>query len=120
MRGEGTVQPFGEFGLFTNEYADTAALSDSVYYSNSMQIWKDYSNSSTVNMYIQGDLSGINFKKLIRQGGGSFSGTFTVTDGSARYCDVNVFTNLPPLIVTGSLDVKTQVVTLRIKGKVYF
>ena len=114
--GPGIVQPFGEFEVHVFQSADTAALSDT--HNDQLQIISNATNSPAI--YIEGSLSGINFKKLFRQGGGSFSGTCTVTEGSAADCNANVFTNLPPLVVTGSLDVTTEKVTMRVKGKVYF
>jgi len=112
--GTGFIPALGEFNIYVDEYADTAALDDTVV-SSYFLIVKGNINP----MYIDG-YSSINFKKLIRQGGGSFNGTFTVTHGSAEHCSANVFTNLPPLIVTGSLDVSSHTINLRIKGKVNF
>ena len=114
ITGTGRIQPFGEFNIYVTEYADTAALSDTVLESYFL-IVKGHVDP----IYIEGH-SSINFKKLVRQGGGSFNGTFTVTHGSADYYKVNMSTNLPPLAVTGTLDVSTHMVTLWIKGKAYF
>ncbi|MDB5222498.1 MAG: hypothetical protein JWN83_1165 [Chitinophagaceae bacterium] len=112
--GKGIILPFGEFNIYVDEYADTAALNDTVYGSYFLIV------KGNINpLYIEGYCS-INLKKLIRQGGGSFNGTFTVASGSAEHCNINVFTNSVPLNVTGSLDVATHIVNLRIKGKVYF
>ncbi|MDB5222500.1 MAG: hypothetical protein JWN83_1167 [Chitinophagaceae bacterium] len=116
MRAKGIIQPLGNFEIGVYEYADSAVLSDSLY-STGMQIMNDVPNPS---LFVGGDLSGINFKKLIREGGGSFTGTITVTYGTAKYCDANVFKNLPPLIVTGNLNVGTQTISLRITGKTFF
>jgi len=108
--GTGVIPPFGEFNFYFDEYADTAALSDTIF-SSYFLIVKGNINPIYVDGY-----SSINFKKLIRQSGGSFNGTFTVTHGSAGYCNAN----LPPLIVSGSLDVASHGISLRIKGKAYF
>jgi hypothetical protein len=62
----------------------------------------------------------INFKKLIQAGGGLFNGTCQMSNGSAMRCDQNIFTNLPPLSVSGILDTTTHTVDLTLKGKVYF
>jgi len=116
MRGKTIFQPFGEFDISVFESADSAALSD-ILYSSSIQIRTTNVNSY---LFIDGTLAGVNFKKLIREGGGSFTGTFTVKWGSAEYCVPNVFTNLTPLTVTGSLNTATKMITLRINGEVYF
>jgi hypothetical protein len=116
IRSKTVIQTLGEFQVNVFEIADSAALSDNLYGSY-LEIMENVANPS---LYINGDLSGINFKKLTREGGGSFSGSFTINSGEAQSCNTNIFANLPPLIVTGSLDVTTQIVTLKIKGKVYF
>jgi hypothetical protein len=112
--GKGVISPLGEFDIYISEYADTAVLSDKI-----IESYVQISQGQVNPLYITATCS-INFKKLIRQGGGPFNGTFTVTYGSAQQCDANVFTNLPPLTVTGNLDVNNHVVTFGIKGKVYF
>jgi hypothetical protein len=112
--GTGFIPPLGEFNIYVDEYADTTALSDTIF-SSYFLIVKGNINPTYIDGY-----GSINFKKLIRQGGGSFNGTFTVTHGSAEHCNANVITNLPPLIVTGSLDVFSRTINLQIKGKVYF
>lgn len=114
IEGKGIFQPLGEFNIYVKEYADTTALSN-IIYSNYIQISKGNINP----IYVSGNCS-INFKKLIREGGGTLNGTFTITSGSAQACNANVFTSLPPLTVTGNLDLATQTVTLRIIGRVYF
>ncbi|MEO5947913.1 MAG: hypothetical protein ABIP79_13935 [Chitinophagaceae bacterium] len=114
ITGKVNIMPFGEFDIYVQEFADTASLSDKLY--------ADYIQMSMgqVNpLYIFG-LSSINLKKLIRDGGGSFSGTLTITDGSASRSRPTIFSTLPPLIVTGTLDVITHLVSLKIKGKTYF
>jgi hypothetical protein len=114
IQGKGTFLPLGELKVYFSEYADTAV--------------SKYANSSFISIYsgatnresIYGRSSVNNLKKLIQQGGGAFNGTYTITGGSATQCDPNVFKNLPPLNVTGSLDTTTRRVTLRIHGKIYF
>lgn len=111
IEGKSTILPLGEFNIYIYEYADTAALSN--VHNTYIQISQGQINALSV----FGNCS-INFKKLIKEGGGSFSGIFTVTSGSWN-CYPNG-TNLPQLTVSGSLDVATQIVNLRIKGKVCF
>lgn len=98
-----------------SEYADTANLNDN--HSTYLRIYSSDNNSD--NTFASGFLS-VNFRKLISQGGGSFTGTCQITDGSARVCDNNIFNGLPLLTVTGNLDTVTKKVDLRIKGKIYF
>lgn len=111
IEGKSTILPFGEFNIYIDEYADTAALS------NVHDTYIQISQGQINLLSVFGNCS-INFKKLIKEGGGSFSGIFTVTSGSS-ICYPNG-TNLPQLTVSGSLDVTTHIVNLRIKGKVCF
>ncbi len=111
ISGKANLPPLGELDILVEEYADTATLSDKIYL--------DYVQISLGHVeYISGDHS-INFKKLIREGGGPFNGTLKIAYGSGKR-DSNTFSSLPPLTVTGTLDVNTHIVNLRIKGKTYF
>ena len=101
----------GQFNFYTQEYADTASASD--VHTTSMSLYGD--NGPGVN-----GTSSINFKKLIQKGGGSFSGTLKIEQGSAQNCNQNIYTNLNPLTVTGSLDTTAHTISLTIKGKTYF
>jgi len=109
--GEGNFLPVGKFKMTLNEQADTAAMSDVIQsqnifiYTGTESVWGTTS---------------INFKKLIRNGGGAFNGTFKILGGSAEACAPSVFDNLAPLTVTGDLDLARAAVNLRITGKVYF
>jgi hypothetical protein len=109
--GKPTLSQLGEFDLYFGQFADTATLSDKIYL--------NYFRISQGPLIISG-FGSINFKKLIRDGGGPFSGTFTVTNGSATECSPNIFSSLPPLQLSGSLNVTTGIVSLNIKGKTYF
>ena len=111
--GEGNFSPFGEFNFLGSEYADTADLSD--VHDSYFSLYTG--NGNSVAAY---GTSTINFKKVIIQGGGSFTGNFTVTGGSAQRCNSNIFTNLPPLAISGTLNTTTKTVTLNIKGKIFF
>lgn len=115
LPGKAVLQPFGEVHVEVFEYADTGlsnniALTDIGVYSANVNV-----------LFLRGNCS-ISFKKLIKEGGSVFNGIFTVTSGFVKACDLErkVFTNVPPLTVIGSLDVATRIVTLNIKGKVYF
>ncbi len=112
--GKANLLPLGEFDIYVLEYADTASLSNNIYLEY-IQISIPGANTP----YLAGTFS-INFKKLIREGGGPFSGTFKITQGSATRCNPNVFSSLPPLQFSGSLNVATSMVSLNIRGKVYF
>lgn len=112
IEGKATFLPIGEFNLSFSEYADTATLK---YAGNSyFSLYR-----STTNTGIYGT-SSVNLKKLYQQGGGPFNGTFIVTYGSAINCDPNVFKNLAPLNVTGSIDTAAHKAIIRIYGKTYF
>ncbi|MEO5782303.1 MAG: hypothetical protein ABIQ07_03475 [Ginsengibacter sp.] len=109
--GFGTFTPIGVLNISLYEYTDTAK---NIYGTSSLSVHNDnYSNN------IYGGTS-INFKKLIQQGGGAFSGNFNVTEGSAKACDTSLYKNLAPLLITGNLDTATKKVSIRIKGKTVF
>jgi hypothetical protein len=108
--GTGNFSPFGVFGFYLSESADTAASGDGHF--TTISIGKYPGNN------VYGECS-VNFKKLIGQGGGPFNGTYKITSGSAQQCG-NVFAGLAPLTVTGNLDTATHKITLRITGKLYF
>ena len=114
INGKGNFSPIGEFKLYISEYADTATSSDS-HADNYMRIYTDAGNSESLN-----GICRVDFKKLIRHGGGLFNGTFNVTSGSAQLCNDAVFNNFLPLNLTGSLDTTAKTVTLRVQGKAYF
>lgn len=108
--------PLGEFSVDIAEVADTAELSN-VLQASMIQIRTTKANTS---LNLDGDLVGINFKQIIRQGGGSFTGGLKINGGSAELCDSNVFVFLPPLVVTGNLNITTGRVSLRVRGNVFF
>jgi hypothetical protein len=113
IRGTGTFAPIGLLNIGVDELSDTANLSyNGASYFN---IFKE--GYTTTNLYGR---TSINFKKLILQGGGAFTGNLNITDGSAKYCDENIYNSLAPLLVTGNLDTTTKKVSISIKGKVFF
>jgi hypothetical protein len=68
-----------------------------------------------------GGVSSINFRQLMRQGGGAFSGTWSIQTGSARNnCDSHVFDTAEPLAISGRMDTAARTINLTIKGKVFF
>ena len=101
----------GQFSLNIGETADTSLASNNhettISLSNATESW------------LSGDCS-VNFKQVILQGGGSFNGTCRINYGSAQGCDQNIFTNLSPLTISGTLDTTSHSVNLTIKGKTYF
>ncbi|MDQ3846014.1 MAG: hypothetical protein M3342_18705 [Bacteroidota bacterium] len=113
IQGTGTFSPLGQFTLNFSEQADSAATSYAPH--SNVQIYiGNVNNTSLIGT------STVNLKKLIQQGGGAFNGTFSVTDGSAKRCDPNLFANPYALNVTGNLDTATKKVTVRVLGKTYF
>ncbi len=65
--------------------------------------------------------SSFNLKKVIQQGGGSFSGTIKLSSSSAlRTWREDAFKALPPLTVTGTIDTTAHKVNMQIKGKIIF
>jgi len=103
----------GQMSIRIQEETDTSRISYNV-----ISNYSSFRLSNT--FYASGMNSSFKFKELIRQGGGSFSGTISLNSGSALACNDNIFTTLPPLTVTGTLDTTTKNVTMRIKGKFLF
>jgi hypothetical protein len=114
IKGTGTFPPFGDFNLYVAELADSANLSN-VLRDDQLSFYTGYGDKELIT-----GISSVNFKKLIREGGGVFAGSLSLTWGSVNYCDRNVIGNLSPLNITGNLDIATHAVNLTIKGKVYF
>lgn len=119
IEGKGTFLPFDQFKIIVAECADTTILSDKIHCTY-FEIYNTYNDGTGIVKESLSGTSSINLKNLRRQGGGSISGAFHVTFGSSQACDANVFNNLSPLTVTGSLDLATNTATFKIKGKVYF
>jgi hypothetical protein len=107
----GTISSLGDMTIGMIEDDDTASLS----YDGGCYLSFRVNNS----LYASGHAS-LNLKKLIQQGGGSFSGTAQLTSGSAQNCNINIFANSTPLTITGTLDVAAHTVTMHIKGKIFF
>ena len=103
----------GQMIFSMHENADTAASSTT--HDTQMSISINVAPSKSV-----GGPCTINFKKLIEQGGGLFSGTWKLEEGSAKQCDQYVFANRDPLIVSGNVDTTAHTMNLRIQGKAYF
>ncbi len=112
IMGKANFSPFGEFNLSVFEVADT-----SNFFNNHETYISIHTGDYKVAIY--GKCS-VNFKNLIGQRGGLFSGLLLINGGSAAECDDNVLFSLAPLEVTGNLDVGAGSVDLRIKGRVYF
>lgn len=111
--GPVNIQLLGDFYFDLSEYSDTSNLSEDL---------KPTLNLYNVNGYqpfLNGECS-FNFKKIIVNGGGSFSGTWKITDGSAMACNANILKDLSPLSITGTVDTTMKTITMTIKGKVYF
>ena len=113
FEGRVSYAPIGDFYFYVQEYADTAVASDPV--ESFISLYG--SNNNGKSAYGR---SNVNFKKLIQRGGGVFTGSFTVTGGSAQGCNQNIFVNYPPLAITGNMDTTAHTVSLTIQGKIYF
>ena len=88
---------------------------------NAYNIHDGFTNFRLSNQLYASGSSSYNLKKIIQQGGGSFSGTITLTSSSALgTARENAFKALPPLTVTGKLDTTTRTVNMQIKGKIIF
>jgi hypothetical protein len=111
--GRGFFSPMGEFTIYVSEQDVTDATGNTR--NSFIHIYLDNIN----NVFISGDCS-VNFKNLIQQGGGSFTGTSQISNGSALVCDPPAFANLSALTVSGNLDFSAKTVTLRVEGKAYF
>jgi hypothetical protein len=116
VEGKFDLPAFGQIDVDVNEYADTATYG--YYYDTEMGL--ECITCDAPARYADGICS-INFKELMQEGGGSFSGILAMDRGSAKNnCDPDVFNNADPLIVSGSMDTATHTINLSIKGKVYF
>jgi hypothetical protein len=99
--------------VYTNSGNDATQMG--IYADDGIPGYKDYS-------HVFGICS-IQFKKLIRSGGGSFNGTCIWGFGSATdgFCaSSNIFNGMAPLSVSGSLDTTAHKISLTLKGKLYF
>ncbi len=108
----GTFLPLGGIKFYCYEQADTATTS-SIHTTN-------FGLYTSGNTFSVNGTSSVNFKQVYQMGGGPFNGTFTPVKGSALGCDPNIFKNLTPLAVAGTMDTTSRSVTLSIRGKIYF
>lgn len=115
VRAAGTT-PVGEMTIVTREETDTAWQS----------YWPTYWPSTGYTFFLLSDteyIGGKSFfylKQVIQQGGGSFSGSVTFEYGSAKACNNNIFVSLPPLVISGTVDIQTRRVKMRLKGQILF
>jgi len=110
MRGSFNVPTLGEV-IFSTYETDTAAGTHTE---------MSLSCAGCVPSKFIGGVSSINFRHLMRQGGGAFNGTWSIQTGSARNnCDSHVFDNAEPLAISGSMDTAAHTINLTIKGKVF-
>jgi hypothetical protein len=112
--GSFNLSPIGQITFTVHEETDTTNMS--TVHRTDMYL---NCNACAPSMNLDGS-SSINFKNLMRLGGGPFSGTLQIENGTARGCDQNIFTNLNPLIITGTMDTAMHTFNLNIRGKVYF
>lgn len=102
-----------QIGVSLYEFADTANASTQ--HNTSFTLYVHGANNKSV-----WGPTDIFFKQLIQKGGGAFSASFDVDGGTALECDVNIYTNRPPLSVTGTIDTTAHTISLKIKGKTFF
>ena len=100
------------FDIAFTDYSDSART----VYAQSSYV-AIYSGPENKNVYGQ---CSVNFKKLLQDGGGPFTGTLKIAGGSADQCVPNILAGLPLLSVSGNLDTSTKRLTLTVKGKLYF
>ncbi len=105
--------PIGQLNFYTSEYSDTAISGATQ--STNVSLYNANGNGPM----LWGTCS-VSLKQLIEHGGGPFAGTLTIDGGSAEQCVQNIYSNLAPLTVTGSLDTTTKSISINIKGKTYF
>jgi hypothetical protein len=116
VEGEFDLPGLGQMYFGATEYADTATFGYGYY----TEMGLGCITCDAPSRHLDG-ISAIDFKDLIQQGGGLFSGILIIESGSAKTnCDPDVFENANPLVVTGSIDTATHTINLTIKGKVYF
>jgi len=111
IEATGSFGTIGQLNFTVYETADTATSSDPI--NTAMSFWNDNGKHAW-------GTSNINFKKLIQKGGGPFAGSYTIKSGSAEGCISDIFKNFAPLAITGAIDTTAHIVSLNIKGKIYF
>jgi hypothetical protein len=115
VNGSFSLPTLGEVIFSAYEQADTT--SSGVYTNTQMS----FSCAGCVPSEYAEGTSSINFKQLIRQGGGPFNGILQIQNGSAKNnCDSHVFDNVDPLVISGNMDTAAHTINLSIKGKVFF
>ena len=104
---------FSILQIYMYEETDSAAQAYNVYYGfTSFRLSNELYASGT---------SSFNLKKVIQQGGGSFSGMIQLNSSSAlRTWREDAFKALHPLTVTGTIDTTAHTVNIQIKGKIIF
>jgi len=114
VEGNFNLPAVGQMIFWMEEHADTAIAGTS--YRTTIGL----SCTTCVPSQSVSGSSTIHLKRLIQQGGGSFSGTLEIDGGSASGCVSNIFTTLAPLTVVGNLDTTMHTVSIAIKGKAFF
>lgn len=118
ISGIGNFAPIGQFALDLYESADTATISS--WHGSSFQLSAAGSNNSFLHIpFIRGQ-SSVFFKQIIQNGGGAFTGTFKVIEGTAWPCNASIYSNLVPLTISGNVDTTAHTINLNIKGKTFF
>jgi len=113
IHGVFNFPPIGQFSLSVYENADTAFLGNG--HSTYLNLYIDNGNGPRT----YGTCS-VSFKELIEKGGGAFNGTFKPEGGSAQVCSSTIYGNLAPLDISGNVNATTHLISMSIKGKIYF
>jgi len=111
IAGTVQIQSLGELQIYFSEHADTGISSTA---HSDIFIGKSLNE-----LYIWGKGT-TNFKELFKHGGGPFTFDMTITSGSAESCNPFVFFNLAPITISGVVDIASQTVSLKVKGKTFF
>ena len=112
IAGTVQIQSLGELQIYFSEHADTGPSSKPGH--SYIFIGKSLNE-----LYMWGEGS-TNFKQLFKQGGGRFTFDMTITSGSADSCNPFALLSLPPISISGVVDIASQTVSLTIKGKTFF
>ena len=117
ISGTGNFAPIGLFEFKLVELSDTTAGNRSP---SSGHLAATGSNNSFWRIPFIGGTCTVFLKQVIQGGGGPFTGTLKVNEGSAKPCNQSIYITMPPLTISGSVDTTAHTINLNVKGKTYF
>lgn len=117
ISGTGNFAPIGQFEFKLVELSDTTAGDRSP---SSGHLSAIGPNNSFWRVPFIGGECFVFLKQVIQGGGGPFTGTLKVNEGSAKPCNQSIYTTMAPLTISGSVDTTAHTINLNIKGKTYF